>query len=151
MNTLKKIIWTSLLTLFTLSGFAQIEHPVKWSYSSKRTGNKEAVVFLKATIEDTWHIYSAYQQDGGPVKTSFEFAASKDYSLDGKIEEPTPASKFEKAFNMKVSYFENAVIFQQKVHLNAANPVVMGKLTFMVCNNQKCLPPETITFSVPVN
>jgi len=129
---------------------AQIVHPVTWSYASKLTGKNEVVVLLKATIEPGWHIYSAYQDDGGPVKTSFDFAVSKDYQLNGKTTEPVPVSKFEEAFNMKVKYHENSAVFQQKVHLNTAHPVVKGQLKFMVCNNQKCLPPETIEFAIPV-
>ena len=147
---MRKIIPMIIILLFAGRLLAQIEHPVKWSYAAKRSGTNETIVFSKADIESGWHIYSAYQQDGGPVKTSFEFTSSKNYSLVGGIDEPVPITKFEEAFNMKVRYFENAVIFQQKVDLKTSNPVVKGQLTFMVCNNQKCLPPETIEFAIPI-
>jgi hypothetical protein len=148
---MKKIIsYMGLFILLLSSASAQILHPVSWSYAAKRTGKNQAVLLLKASIEDGWHIYSAYQADGGPVKTSFEFTPVKDYDLIGKIEEPVPVSKFEEAFNMKVSFFEKTVVFQQKVRLDATHPVIKGKLNFMVCNNQKCLSPETVEFTVPV-
>src|ERR1700754_2539332 len=101
-----------MLVIAALSVKAQILHPVKWSYGSKRLSNTEAVVFLKASIEDGWHIYSAYHKEGGPVPTSFSFTPSAAYKLSGKLEEPKPVTKHEDAFQMDVSYFEHEVIFR---------------------------------------
>jgi len=113
--------------------------------------NTEAVVFLRATIQEGWHIYSQNVKDGGPIKTSFTFTPSKEYSLVGKPAEPAAISKYESAFNMNVSYFEKSVTFQQKVKLKSANvSVVKGKLEYMTCNDKKCLPPEDIDFSIPL-
>jgi hypothetical protein len=106
---------------------------------------------MKAAIDEGWHIYSASQADGGPVKTSFFFTPAKDYMLIGKITEPTPVTKFENTFGINVSYFEHSVTFRQKIGLKTGYAVVKGKLTYMVCNNEKCLPPEDVQFSVPVN
>jgi len=99
------------------SARAQILHPVKWSYAAKMISKTEAVVFLKATIDDGWHIYSAYQQEGGPVPTAITFTPSAAYSLSGKLIEPNPQSKYEKSFKMPVSYFEDEVIFSQRLRL----------------------------------
>jgi DsbC/DsbD-like thiol-disulfide interchange protein len=129
---------------------AQILHPVKWSYGAKRLNREEAVVFLKATIADGWHIYSAYQKEGGPVPTKIAFDPSAAYSLLGQLSEPAPITKFEDAFNMKVGYFEQAVIFKQKVSAPAGKGAIRGSVTFMVCNDHQCLPPETIPFTVPI-
>jgi hypothetical protein len=132
---------------------AQILHPVKWSYGAKITGPNEAVIFIRATIDQGWHIYSTAQQEGGPVRTSFSFKTSKDYMLDGSIAEPGPVTKFEKAFEMNVSYFENVVTFQQKVSIKPStlnNYVINGTLRYMVCNDHQCLPPESVRFSIPI-
>ena len=125
---------------------------MKWSYAAKRLSSTEAVVFLKATIQDKWHIYSLNIKDGGPIKTSFTFSPSKEYSLIGKTTEPGPITKYEKVFSMDVSYFEKSVVFQQKIKLKSAKDVVVkGKLEYMTCNDQKCLPPEDLEFSVPLS
>lgn len=147
---MKKFLLVACLAIATISTQAQILTPVKWSYAAKKTGKNEAVIFLKATIDKGWHIYSQTVKDGGPVKTSFTFTPSKSYSKTGTTVEPKPISKFEKVFNMPVSYFENEVIFQQKIKLNAAQATVTGKLEFMVCNDKQCLPPDEKTFSVVV-
>jgi thiol:disulfide interchange protein DsbD len=143
-------LFLALVALFlSLGAYAQIESPVKWSYGAKKISSTEAVVFLRATIEDGWHIYSQDVKDGGPIKTSFTFDPSKDYALVGKTSEPTPVTRFEKAFSMNVSYFEKSVIFQQKIKLKSPDvSVIKGKLEYMTCNDKKCLPPEDLDFSV---
>lgn len=147
---MKKLISLLAILSCALMSKSQILHPVKWSYAAKKTAPGLAVVFLKATIEKGWHIYSTKQPDGGPVKTSFEFLPSQAYVLDGGIEEPTPLSKTDKTFTMQVFYFEKTVVFQQKIKLKAPNAVIKGKLNFMVCNEQKCLPPEDVVFTIPI-
>ncbi|WP_317169611.1 protein-disulfide reductase DsbD domain-containing protein [Mucilaginibacter humi] len=98
-----------------------------------------------------WHIYSQNVKDGGPIKTSFTFAKSKDYTLVGKAIEPKPVTKYEDAFKMNVSYFEKEVVFTQKIKLKSANvTAIKGSLEYMTCNNQKCLPPEDVNFTIPV-
>ncbi len=148
---MKKVLLAAIILLISAGAFAQIETPVKWSYAAKKISSTEAVVFLRATIQDGWHIYSQDVKDGGPIKTSFTFTSSKEYSLVGKPSEPTPLTKFESAFSMNVSYFEKSVTFQQKVKLKSANvAAVTGKLEYMTCNDKKCLPPEDIDFSIPL-
>lgn len=149
--TMKKSLILIALMVMGIGAYAQIEAPVKWSYAAKRISSTEAVVFLRATIQDGWHIYSLDVKDGGPIKTSFTFAPSKEYSLDGKATEPTPVTRFEKAFSMNVSYFEKTVTFQQKIKLKSANvSVIKGQLEYMTCNDKKCLPPEDLDFSIPL-
>ena len=147
---MKKITIAAIVMLFVSSVYAQILTPVKWSYVAKKTGTNEATLYFKATIDAGWHIYSTALADGGPIKTSFTFSSSKDYTLAGKVIEPTPVKKFEKAFNMNVTYFEKSVIFQQKVKLKKGQTVVKGQIEYMTCNDRKCLPPDDINFSLEV-
>lgn len=148
---MKKLGLIVAALMITLGAFAQIEAPVKWSYAAKRISPTEAVVLLRATIQSGWHIYSQSVKEGGPIKTSFTFAPSKDFTLAGKTIEPKPATKFENAFKMNVSYFEKEVVFQQKIKVKSTNAInVKGKLEYMVCNNIKCLPPEEVNFAVTI-
>jgi len=147
---MKKIYLLIGYLLFGANLFGQILTPVKWSYAAKVLNDKEAIVFIKATIDDGWHIYSVNQKKGGPVKTSFQFSPSNRYDLIGKISEPAPFTKFEPAFGINVSYFEKSVIFSQKIQLTKHGVVVKGKVNFMVCNDEKCLPPQDVAFSIPL-
>ncbi|MBE9598458.1 protein-disulfide reductase DsbD N-terminal domain-containing protein [Pedobacter sp. MC2016-24] len=150
---MKKQLITLLVLplLWTIHAKAQILKPVKWSYAAKKTSDTEATILLKAEIEDSWHIYSAYQKDGGPLKTSFKFSPSKAYILVGKITEPKPLSVFDKNFGIQVDYFEKTVTFQQKIKLKAKQTTVKGKLEFMACTKSQCLPPDEVNFSIPIN
>lgn len=148
---MKKLLVVLVALGISAGAFAQIEAPVKWSYASKRLSSTEAVVFLKATMQKGWHIYSMDVKDGGPIKTSFTFSPSREYSVIGKPVEPKPVTKYEKSFSMDVNYFENSVVFQQKIHLKSPKAsVVKGKLEYMTCNDMKCLPPEDLDFSIPL-
>ena len=129
---------------------AQMKMPVGWSYAIKKTNPSEAIIFIKATIEKDWHIYSAFQKDGGPTKTSFSFAQSEAYILIGSIIEPKPFTTFEVAFGIDVSSFEKQVIFQQKIKLKQGKATVKGKVKYMACNDHECLPEDEVEFSIPV-
>jgi hypothetical protein len=141
---------TLIAALFSITAYAQILNPISWSYASKKTSATEATVFIKATIDDRWHLYSQFVKEGGPVKTTFTFPTSADYILVGKTVEPKPISKFEKTFNMPVSYFEKSVVFQQKIKLKGKAATVKGRVEFMVCDEKQCLPPTEVEFSVAV-
>lgn len=129
---------------------SQILKPVTWSYAAKKTSATTATLFVKASIDEGWHLYSQFVKDGGPVKTTFTFPAGKGYSLVGKTAEPKPITKFESTFGMDVSYFEKSVIFQQKIKFTGKGATVKGKVEFMVCNDKQCLPPEEVDFTINV-
>ncbi len=148
---MKKSILLIAVLILSIGAKAQIEAPVKWSYGAKKISSTEAIVFLMAKIDNGWHIYSLNVKDGGPIKTSFTFDPSKEYSLVGKTTEPAAITKYEDVFKMNVSYFEKSVIFKQKIKLKSADvKEVKGKLEYMTCNDRKCLPPEDIDFTIPL-
>jgi thiol:disulfide interchange protein DsbD len=145
-----KVFFAAVLLLSSLKGSTQILKPVKWSYGAKKISATEAVVFMKATIDGGWHLYSQTVAEGGPVKTTFTYASSKDYTLNGTTQEPQPIVRNEPAFDMKVAFFEKSVIFQQKIKLKKQQVTVKGSVEYMTCNDEKCLPPDTQEFSIPI-
>lgn len=147
---MRKLALVIALSFLSTGLFAQILAPVKWSYAAKKTSKTEAILLIKATIDNGWHIYSTQQKEGGPIKTSFVFTPSKDFAINGALAEPKPFTKFEQVFKMNVSYFEKAVVFQQKIKLKTAQTNIKGKIEYMVCNDKQCLPPEDVDFSIPV-
>ena len=131
---------------------AQILEPVKWSFSSKKVSDKEANLIITAKINAGWHVYSQFIEEGGPIPTSFKFTPSGDYRLSGKVAEfPKAVSAFDKNFDMQIAWHEKEVIFTQKVTLNKSKTTVSGVLEFMVCNDEKCLPPTEVEFTIPVD
>lgn len=148
---MKKLSLLVILAIMTISGaMAQIHNPVKWSVASKKLNSKEAVVFIKATIQDGWHIYGLNVPEGGPISTVFTFDSSKDYTLNGKVAAPAPQSKYEKDFKMNVPYYPKEVTFQQKVKLVKGQVAVKGTVEFMACDKAQCLPPDEYAFNIAI-
>jgi thiol:disulfide interchange protein DsbD len=147
-----KKLYTLLLVLLALQSQAQIENPVKWSYSAQKTGNSEANILIKADIQKGWHLYSQFIEDGGPIPTSFTFSPSKDFQLEGKVSEsPKAVTAFDPNFGMKIAWHETQVTFTQKIKTTSDKFTLKGVLEYMVCNNSKCLPPTEQEFSIPVD
>jgi len=146
-----KTLFVSIIgLLFSFNASSQILKPVTWSYAVKKTSATEATVFIKATMQNGWHIYSLEPIVGGPVKTTFSFTRSKSCRLKGVVSGPTPITKYEDVFGVNVKYFENTVVFQQKIILHGSSPIVQGTVQFMVCSAKQCIPPATTPFSIPV-
>ncbi|MGB4775591.1 MAG: cytochrome c biogenesis protein CcdA [Daejeonella sp.] len=148
---MKKLLVT-LLLFVVYHAQAQILQPVKWSYTFKKINDKKADLLITAKIDEGWHVYSQFIGEGGPVPTSFKFSPSADYKLSGKVkEEPKAVSAFDKNFNMQIAWHEKQAVFTQRIKLNKPKITVKGSLEFMVCNDEKCLPPTEIDFKIAVD
>lgn len=130
---------------------AKIYDPVKWSFSSEKLNENEYNLIITAKIEKGWHVYSQFIDDGGPIPTSFKFKPSKDYQLVDKVtESPKAVGAFDKNFNMQIAWHKNQVVFKQKISLLVPKTTIAGTLEFMVCNDERCLPPAELEFTIPV-
>lgn len=149
---MKKTLLSLLIALISLSGFSQIQNPVKWTYSVENNGTENATLVINAKIDKGWHLYSQFVGEGGPVPTTIKFKAGKEYSLVGKTEEtPKPHSIYEELFGMKVAFFEKNATFKQKIKVTSTKDFkVAGTLEFMVCDDKQCLPPEEMEISFDV-
>jgi thiol:disulfide interchange protein len=144
----KSLFVVLLLVFFSGASFAQILNPVKWTFSSKKINDTVAELYLKATIDKGWHVYSQYIPENGPVPTSFTFEKSKDYQTIGKVIEPKPIVEFDPNFDMQLKFFAKSAVFVQKIKMLSMKPfTVKGKLEFMCCDDKQCLPPSEIEFS----
>jgi len=149
-NSIKKIVSTCLI-LLPLFIQAQIFQPVKWSASTENKTGQSATIVLKATIDKGWHLYAQHIDEGGPIPTEFEFLNQKgNYTLIGETSEEKGIENFDEIFEMNIKYFENEAVFKQQIKLlNKSLNAVEAEVTFMVCDDAKCLPPDTI--SIPIS
>ena len=149
---MKKINLLIAFLVFAVSGtFAQVVNPVKWSVGFKKLPNNEAVILLKANVEQGWHIYGLNVPSGGPISTSFTFTPANGAKISGKPAAKEPKTKFEDVFKMNVPYYNGEVVFQQKVKLANNKPTtVKGVATFMACDKERCLPPDEYEFAVTI-
>ncbi|MFT3679964.1 MAG: protein-disulfide reductase DsbD family protein [Ferruginibacter sp.] len=149
---MKKIIFT-LLSLIVFAGLkAQINEPVKWSFTSKKIAPKIYELHITATLDAGWHIY-AQEAGEGPEPTTLSFSKNPLVTLDGKTKEVGKMEKsFDQNFNSELKYYAGSVDFIQKIKVKSDVPtVVKGKITYMVCNDRRCLPPKDVPFSIKVS
>ena len=146
---IKKINVLVFLLMGLLHLQAQISNPVTWSVNSNAISTDEFEIVVTAQIEDHWHIYSQYlDANDGPIATEITFEA-ENIKLTGNTSEPKGITAFDNTFEMEITYHEAKVDFVQKVKtLPGFKDPVAVKVFFMVCDDEKCLPPEEVTLSV---
>ncbi len=146
------IILTLLIFSSISASLAQIHKPVKWSMDHKHISGDDFNLIFTATIDDGWSIYSQYlESDDGPVRTSFEYDKGAHFALKGKNEESGSRKEaFDKLFEMNVIKFTKKAIFTQKVTVSDYNKPIEGYLTFMTCDDTKCLPPTDVDYSFTI-
>lgn len=154
MNMHKTAIRSVLLLLISIFALtdtsAQIQRPVKWSFSCDRK-DADGTLVLKAKIDKGWHLYGQNIPAGGPIPTSFKFNPDKKFALSGKTAEPAAEEVYDPNFDMKVTYFADEAVFRQKVRFTSGESfVISGTVEFMVCNDQMCLPPDEVEFEIQV-
>ncbi len=133
---------------------SNIFEPVKWSSKVNDLGDDLYEIEYIAKLDKGWHIYSqTLDGEDGPVATLFSFKDQKsNYELQGKTIESKSKEVFEEAFEMKVRYFEDKAVFKQKVKvLNKNLKTITSEVEFMVCDDERCLPPEAHEFTTALD
>ncbi len=142
-----------LLVLFITiasSAFAQL-NPVTWSYSAKKIADKKYEIHLTATIQSGWHLYSQTQpEDAIAIPTDIVFSSNPLVTLEGKPKEVGKLEKFhDKKLSLSANQYSKKVDFVQVVTLKAsAKTNVSGTIEFQTCDDEKCLPPKKVNFSI---
>ncbi len=127
-----------------------ILQPVKWSFGSKKLANGEYELIFASKVEKGWYVYSQYlESDEGPVATTIEYEDAKAFTAIGKsVETGDKRSGYDAMFDMEVTKFKGDLTITQKIKTANPNQPIAGYLTFMTCDDSKCLPPEDVDFSI---
>jgi hypothetical protein len=153
--SMKKILPLFVLFLFFGStAFSQMgsAKQVKWTFSSKKIGDKKYEVRITATINGNYHMYAINAGVELPAPTKVSFTQNPLLIIQGKtIEQGKKITKFESIWDGKVNYYEKTVTFIQLVNTKtAAKTNLNGKVEFMVCNDEACLPPSEVPFKIAI-
>lgn len=148
---MKKLYLSILSLVFVGAVSAQIENPIKWVYTAKKVADKTYDIYITATLENKWHIY-AQDAGEGPESTSLSFLKNPLVSLDGKVKEQGKMEKeYNEQFKSVLKFYSNKVSFVQRVRLKSAvGTVVNASISYMICNDKKCLPPTTQQFKIKI-
>ena len=87
----------------------------------------------------------------GPLPTWFSVELACEGAVgQGDVQECEPIVEYDPNFMLDLKYFEEDVYWWQTVDLSGASPndSIRGFLSFMVCDDRQCLPPEDIPFAL---
>lgn len=146
----------SLLFFIVISAHALAQSgsakQVNWTTSAKKLAENLYEVKLSAEIKGDYHMYAQAAGVEGPVPTVFTFTTNPLVSMNGNVKEVGKLiKKFESAWEGNVNYYEKKVEFVQQVKLKGkVKTNLAGKVEFMVCNENQCLPPAEVDFKVPI-
>lgn len=146
---LRRIFGFLLLLAVASPAFSQIYNPVSWEFSHEKVSDDTYKLTFKANIEKGWSIYSQYlENDDGPIPTSFQYDEGDHFEIVGKNEEGgKKKEEFDKIFEMNLIKFYEKGTFTQQVKISDFSKPITGYLTFMTCDDSKCLPPKDVDFS----
>ena len=148
---MKKII--TLFSVILSALILKAQDPVSWAFTSKKLADKTFEIHMTATIQSGWHLYSQTQpEDAIAIPTGFTTTKNPLVELQGKVKEVGKMEKFEdKKLGISAHQYSDRVDFVQVVKLKAnAKTNVSGIVEFQTCNDEKCLPPKKINFSVAI-
>ena len=132
-----------VIVLFSIQTVYSQINPVKWTAEVEKISDTEFNLIYKADIEDHWHLYSQTLPEGGAIPTEFiynEDALTNDFELVGKATESKSITKFDKVFQMDLTYFDNAATFTQKIKLKNPNITqIEAEISYQACDDARCI------------
>lgn len=140
-----------LFFIHSIHTHAQSDQKVKWQFSAVKKKDKVYDVYLTATIEKGWHLYSQQQSaDAIALPTTIKFSKNPMVEIKGKArEEGRLYDEIEAATRTRSRFYTSKVVFVQSVLLKKnVKTSVSGDVEFMVCDDKQCLPPGNVKFSV---
>jgi DsbC/DsbD-like thiol-disulfide interchange protein len=145
---MKYLFTLTLAFCFSMAAFAQ-SNPVSWTTSVEKVAANEYKIILTAEIDKGWAVYSQYlESDEGPVATSIYWDENDLVERVGKAEEEGKIiTGHDQLFDMTISKYKNEVKLIQTVKAKSGT-TVSGAVEFMCCNDQSCLPPKEVPFSL---
>jgi thiol:disulfide interchange protein DsbD len=151
---MKKVLFFLLSFLAFANSNAQILKPVKWTIKVDKLSDTEFNLVMVGKIDEGWHLYSQYTPQakfGSALPAEFKFDNVKgNYELVGKTKESPYTKKYNDVFEVDEYYFENKVMFTQKVKiLNTKLSFIKAKIDYQVCK-QSCINDDmSFTFAIP--
>ena len=132
---------------------AQIHDPVVWDFAAYDNGDGTIDLDFHAEIESGWHVYSQFLNPfDGPIPTSFTIETEGVQTADTAAAECEPHLEYDPNFMMDLLFFEGQTHWVHTVSFPGAIPeTIKGYLTFMVCDESKCLPPEDVDFAIALS
>jgi len=105
-----------------------------------------------ADIDKGWTVYSMYTSDDGPVPTEINYDSDGFEKVGDAKEFGKKKEGFDKLFQTDVIKYlaDEPFVIKQKIKVSPGTELIVGYLTYMTCDKEKCLPPTDFEFDIPV-
>jgi len=126
---------------------AQIFNPVSWETSLQHIADDEYLLTYSATIEKGWSVYSQFlESEDGPVATTITYEELEGSTLlEDALETGHRKEGFDPIFEMNVVKFADEFTIKQRLKATPGKQI-KGYLTYMTCDDTRCLPPTDVEF-----
>ena len=106
---------------------------------------------ISAKIESGWHLYALDLDPSiGPVPTQIVLEKNKLVKEITPFTVQVPTKKsYDANFGAEVSYYEQNFHAYNRILVKKPT-TVKGELTYMLCDDKRCLPPQTVPFEIKV-
>ncbi len=122
-----------------------IFEPIKWSFDFKQNDNESVTLTAKAKLDKGWHLYATkLESEDGPIPTSFMLDSGV-VALSA-LKESESKTAYDPNFQLDIAFHEHSAEFSWEIKPNDEG-VVSGAIEYMVCDDERCLPPEVVKFS----
>ena len=116
-------------------------------------GNTPGRLYVTATIQPGWHIYSNTQKGEGPIPTKIKVAEGQGVKVLGRFQaHPAPDEKVEELFgNLLVESHHDTVVWHAPIQfapgVAPTNLRIKGAVWAQACSDNACLPPQDYAFT----
>ncbi len=145
------LLFCVLLLVGTQSYALKSSDKVKWTFTAEKINDTTFNLVITAKMDAGWHIFSFNPGgDGSMLPPKFNFSQNPHVKLLGKMNESGKKLEEDTKDVMGiVYYYKDKIVYTQKA-IATANTDLKGVLTFMVCDDDMCLPPEDMDFSISI-
>lgn len=150
---MKHLLLFLLFISVVIKSNAQVRDHAIWNYTIEKKSDKQLQVLLTVSLDSGWHIYSSQMEEGGPQKTVItivpgnSFKVSPETTESGKLIE-----KYDSSFNITLRYYPKLAEFKKIIDVTDTSEFVLkGTISYMLCTDEVCLPPEEKAFTINVS
>lgn len=163
--------FTTIIFMFGFFNPIIAQNPVKWEFKTKKIDDSTAYFILEATIPNDWKVYGSLpylEADNdnistiligkaadsiecndtlGPTCLEIEYEENKEMLIGQTTSTQRANSGFCSVFQVQTVFYKDKIELRQKFKY-IPNQRLKGYVYFMTSNNEKCMPPKYIDFSV---
>jgi DsbC/DsbD-like thiol-disulfide interchange protein len=149
----------AMLACVVSAGVRAAPVPVAWTLAAfdvpptVRPGDRLTVT-IRAVVEAGWHLFGTSQAANGPTPLRVSVPAGQVCALAGPVKSPPPHRAWDPLLETETATHDGVVEFSVplRVAANAAagrNSIAI-QVQYQACSTVLCLPPRTITLSMPL-